>query len=118
MTVAAASGVLGLATGVATVALHATWWGLLLGLVASFSTLLALPPRWFTRPTFGGGWVVPVALGAGRRPEGDYLIAADPAGYLLLAATLALIVMAVLGAATARRSEKRPQVAGNPRIAG
>ena len=84
--------VAGVLTGWAAVLLHARWWGLALGLAACAATLVALPPRWWGRLAFAVGWVVAVALGAAGRPEGDFLVAADAAGWTLLVSTLVVLV--------------------------
>ena len=48
--------VLGVGTGLASVALHEFWWGLLLGVVATLATLVWLPPGWWSRLPFALGW--------------------------------------------------------------
>ena len=83
---------LGAATAYAAVLVHARWWGLALGLAACACALVALPGRWWGRLAFALGWVTVVALGALPRAEGDYLVAADAAGYTLLVATLVVVV--------------------------
>ncbi|WP_182524123.1 hypothetical protein [Nocardioides dongkuii] len=104
--VALAALAVGALTSLSAVALHQRWWGLLLGLVATVATTVALPPGWTTRVAFVLGWVAALALLASRRPEGDYLVTAGPAGYALVAAGLALLVAAVL--TLPRRGTPRP----------
>ncbi|WP_295658740.1 hypothetical protein [uncultured Nocardioides sp.] len=105
---------LGSATAYAAVLVHTRWWGLLLGLAACACTLVALPGRWWGRLAFAAGWVAVVALAALPRAEGDYLVAADTAGYSLLVATL-VVVLGSLVTLGGRRTgslldqEDRPQ---------
>lgn len=90
----------GVATGVATVLLHARWWGLLLGVLATAATMLALPRGWWSRPPFGLGWAAVVAYAVFPRPEGDFLIANGVSGYLLLVVAVVVATWAVVGAPT------------------
>lgn len=82
----------GAATAYPAVLVHARWWGLVLGLAACACVLAALPGRWWGRPAFALGWLGVVALAALPRAEGDYLVAADAAGYTLLVATLVVVL--------------------------
>lgn len=99
---------LGTVTAIATVAVHGWTWGLALGLAATFATVPALAPGWSTRLAFVVGWAGFVGYAAVPRREGDYLIAADAAGYTLLVAGLVLILVGVLTLPRPRR------VAGPP----
>ena len=83
---------LGVGTGLAAVALHELWWGLLLSALATGATLLALPPGWWSRLPFALGWAGLVGWLVSPRPEGDYAIRQDLAGFALLG-----IAMFVLG---------------------
>lgn len=85
----------GAAVGLATVALHSLWWGLLLGVPATAAALWALPPGWWLRTSFGAGWAVMVAYLSVPRPEGDYVISADGQGYLLLGFGVAVLIFSV-----------------------
>lgn len=87
---------LGIAVGVATVAVHERWWGLVLAVAATAATVWALPPVWYARPPFVVGWALPIALGSLVRPEGDYLVASDAAGDALLISATMLVVIAML----------------------
>lgn len=87
--------VLGAATGVASVALHSAWWGLLLGVTATAAALWALPPGWWSRTPFGLGWAALTGYLSVRRGEGDYVISSDLNGYLLLAFALAVVVVSL-----------------------
>lgn len=86
----------GFVVGVAAVAVHAHWWGLLLAAGAGVASALALRPG-SQRIGYVVGWVVAVVLAAVPRREGDYAIAGDTAGYLLLGLT---VVLAILTLAT------------------
>lgn len=81
----------GAVTGLAAVALHERWWGLLLAAAATAVTLVALPAGWWSRLAFALGWTGLAGLVTVPRPEGDYVVSEDAAGYLLLA--LALLVL-------------------------
>lgn len=83
---------LGLGIGLCSVLLHDYPWGLLLGVVTTVATLVALPGGWARLP-FAIGWVVVLWQGVTQRAEGDYLVSADVSGYALM-----LIGIAVLGA--------------------
>ena len=85
----------GAGTALATVAVHQSWWGLLLGLTATGATVAGIGRGWTTRLPFGVGWAGTVAWLAPGRPEGDYLIGSDVAGYAVLAAALVVVVWSV-----------------------
>lgn len=87
-------GVIGGAVGLAAVAVHAWWWGLLLAAVASLASVVALPPRWFVLLPFALGWWPPVLAGMTARREGDYAVEGAMPGYLLLAVGAAVLVVA------------------------
>ena len=87
---------LGAATGIASVALHQRWWGLLLGVAASLATAVALPPGWWGRLPFSAGWIAMLGYLMMPRPEGDFLVADGIEGYVLLAAGMVLVVSAVV----------------------
>ncbi|MBM0126435.1 hypothetical protein [Pimelobacter simplex] len=77
--------VLGAVVGLGTVALHGYGWGLGLGIAATAASLVALPGGWWRRLPFALGWVAVLGAATVQRPEGDYVIAGDASGYLLLA---------------------------------
>lgn len=93
---------LGLVVALSAVALHALWWGLLLGVAGGLAAVLALAPGVW-RVAYAAGWVVVVALAAVPRPAGSYLIAGNLRGYTLLALTMALLVVAVATVPRTRR---------------
>lgn len=90
---AVASVLLGVAVGVASVALHTEWWTLGLAAATTIVVLVALGPGWWSRLPFGIGWVLVVAMTVSPRDEGDYLVSGDAQGYLLLG--LAVVVLVV-----------------------
>lgn len=96
---------LGAVVGLATVVLHQTWGLLALAAVACLAVLVALPPAWWSRPAFVAGFGLLVLRALLPRPEGDFLVAADPAGYALLGLTLGLVVTGV--ASTPRPGSRR-----------
>ncbi|WP_182379941.1 hypothetical protein [Nocardioides sp. WS12] len=77
---------LGLGVSVCTVALHGYAWGLALGLAATAASLVALPAGWWSRLSFALGWVAVLVLVTPERAEGDFVVAGDVDGYLLLGA--------------------------------
>ena len=85
--------VLGLAVGLAAVAVHEWWPMLALVAAALAAVLLALPRAWWSRPPFAAGFVTVVALSSVPREEGDYLVGADATGYTLLGLSLVLVVL-------------------------
>lgn len=85
----------GAGTGLATVALHQEWWGLLLGLAATAASLVALARGWSQRLPFGLGWAGLVLWVAPTRPEGDFVLAADLPGYTVLATAVLVVVWSV-----------------------
>jgi hypothetical protein len=93
----AAAGLLvaGLAVGLASVAVHATWWGLPLALVTTAVTAYAARGGWIARLPFVLGWALVVGWLSVPRAEGDFVIASDLSGYVLLGFGLALVVAAV-----------------------
>ena len=93
--VALALVVVGAITGLATVALHDLTWGLVLALVATAVTVVALPGGWWSRLAFVLGWDAMVGWLTLPRPEGGYLISQDVQGYVVLGAGLVLLVVGV-----------------------
>ena len=93
----------GWATGLATVVVHALWWGLLLAGAASLAMLVALGGAWWSRLPFGLGWVIALATMYGPRAEGDVVIAGDLSGYALVALATVIFVVSVLTVVRPRR---------------
>jgi len=89
--------VAGALTGVASIALHTRGWGFALLVVATLTSLTALPPGWSTRVAFALGWEVPVLrAGLAAGPGGDVVVAGDLAGYALLVVALVVALVAML----------------------
>jgi len=103
-------GAAGLLTALPAVVLHQHWWGLALGLLAPASFLAAASPGW-SRVGYAVGWATGVGLLVVTRPEGDYLLAAAVPGYLLLGATAAYVVVALV-TVPARRAVGDPGSGG------
>ncbi|TQL69738.1 hypothetical protein FB381_3652 [Nocardioides albertanoniae] len=90
--------VVGFVVGVAAVAVHPWWWGLLLGVGASLATLVALT-RGPMRIAYAAAWAIVVALAASPRPTGGYAVAGNLEGYaVIVVAVLMLVVAAVTSA--------------------
>jgi len=101
---------LGAATGVCAVALHPRWWGLALGVAATLATLVALPGGWWSRLPFALGFVVVLALLTDQRAEGDYLVASDLQGHLLLGFGVVVLLGGIVGV---RPRSSAPEDAGS-----
>jgi hypothetical protein len=89
--------VLGIGVALCTVLLHGYAWGLALGLAATVTTLVALPGGWWARLPFALGWTALLAFVTPARPEGDYLVASDVDGYLLLLAGILVLAAGFVG---------------------
>lgn len=96
LAVAAVLLLVGLASGLAAVALHQLPWGLALGVGVGAVTAYALPRGWSTRLPHAVGWMGMVGWLSLPRPEGGYAISSDLSGYALLGAGLALLVHALV----------------------
>jgi len=84
--------VVGLVVGVASAAVHATWWGLPLAIAATATTAYVAPAGWRARVPFALGWAAVVGVLSVPTSEGDYLIAGDVSGYALLGLGVVLVV--------------------------
>ena len=104
----------GIAIGLASVALHMLWWGMLLSAAASLAVVWALPPRWWTLPPYAVGWWIPFLIAWQGRREGDYAIESSRYGYgLLILAVVVLaasMVVATLKAPIRQRPPRAPQI--------
>ena len=107
--VPAAFGVLlvSLVTALAGVLVHGHWWGLALTWLTGCALLRALPGSWWGRPVFVLGWVVVLAGVLLPRPEGDFLVASTPQGYLLLASAVVFVPVAAVGLSNSSRASRR-----------
>ena len=113
--VAGGAFLLGLVVGLSSVALHQRWWGLPLAIVATATTAYALASGWWARMPFAFGWVAIVGYLAFPRDEGDYAIAADAPGYVLLGFAVALLVAATVTLQPLRRdSAAKPEPPSQP----
>lgn len=92
---AAALLVIGFLTGIASVAVHRSWWGWLLALLASVALLHALAAGLSRRGAAMIGWILAIGVVLLGRPEGDYAIAVDLPGLGLLAVAFGLMVYAL-----------------------
>lgn len=98
--------VAGAVVGLAVLLVHATGWGLALGAAAVVAVLLALPPGFTTRVAFALGLVLLLVQAVQQRPEGDFLVGSDLAGYGLL--TLGLVVLVGAVVSVPRRPHPAP----------
>ena len=103
----AAAALAGLVAGLCSVALHGRGWGLALAVAASVTTALAFAPGW-ERLAYCLAYAAMTGYLSIPRPEGDYAIASDWAGYSML--TLAVTLL-VIGVGTFRRV--RPTAEGD-----
>jgi hypothetical protein len=85
----------GAVTSLAAVMVHQRWWGLLLVAAAVAAAVVAMPPGWSTRLPFALGFALVLGLAMVPRGEGDYLVAGDGSGYVLLAVGFVLVLSAV-----------------------
>ncbi|WP_101523763.1 hypothetical protein [Nocardioides houyundeii] len=103
--------VVGAVSGAAAVLLHGNgWWALLLAYAAACCVLVALPPGWWARLPFAAGWVLALAYCMTPRPEGDFLIADGPKGYVLLLLGLVVGGWGVVSLSSGRRVRDLPDV--------
>ncbi|MCD6640006.1 MAG: hypothetical protein LT071_08850 [Nocardioides sp.] len=87
--------VAGALTGVATVFLHQQWWWLVLALLTGLLALVALPTR-TPRVAWALASGLAVLMGAVPRPEGDYLVPANAAGWTVLIGAVASLLVALV----------------------
>jgi hypothetical protein len=97
---------LGVLVALAAVGVHRSSFPL--GLLLAVATTWAVPwwqlrSRWpRTAATYCLGWLGMFAVVVAGRPEGDYAVAGDPAGYALMAAGFGLVVVGVVALAGSR----------------
>jgi hypothetical protein len=91
---------LGALVSVACVVVHRTAvpFGLLLAVVTTFALVWFLDRRAAARAvaSYGLGWLAVLVLVVAGRPEGDYAVAQDLPGYLLLATGLAVLLVTLV----------------------
>lgn len=87
---------LGGAVGLATAVLSGLGWGLVLGVAATVALAVAAPAGVRARIPLAVGWVVVVLRLSLRRPEGDYVVAGDVGGYVVLVLGVVLLTGALV----------------------
>jgi hypothetical protein len=89
--------VLGLAAGIAAVALHRTVPGLVLG-VGTAVVVIRTVGMWLPRAAtaFAAGWLVVLVVAVAGRGEGDYVVSSDGQGWLLIASGFVVLVTGLL----------------------
>lgn len=95
---------LGIAAGLAALALHRTTAGLVLGVGTALAVIWALRD-WLpgAGAAFAGGWLVPLLVAVAGRGEGDHAVTSDTSGWLIMVAGgVVLLTGAVWGRAPAR----------------
>ncbi len=105
--------IVGAATAVAAVAVHHRWWGLALAAAAVVAVLVAVGPGWATRLPFAAGFGLVLLRLAVARPEGDYVVAAEPQGYLLLLLGLVVVAAAIATLPRPGRVRRRERVSAD-----
>lgn len=87
---------LGLAVGIAAIAVHRTVYGAVLALtttLVSMWTLRLWVPRAAT--AFAAGWLVALLVAIAGRAEGDYAVSSDGLGWLLIGSGFVVLVAGV-----------------------
>lgn len=96
-----AAGLLGIAVSVATVGVHRTAVGpvpvgLLVGAGASLTMAWALRSTHVPlAAAYALGWLLPLGLAFVGRPEGDFVVLGDAAGYALAVVGVAMVVVGI-----------------------
>ena len=98
-----ASLLLGVASGTAAVAVHRLPYGLLLGAGTALVVLWALR-QWLRRAAaaFALGWIAVLVTALAGRGEGDYVVASDGRGFVLIAVGLLVLVTGLVSTAPPR----------------
>ncbi len=102
--------------GLAAAMVHASWWGLLLGLSAAALTTLALPAGGW-RFAFMLGWFAAIVYVVLPKAEGDYLIPSSASGYGVLGGSFVLFLVSLVtlpGPGTRRRGDGGDPVVSGP----
>jgi hypothetical protein len=88
--------VLGLAAGIAAIAVHRTFLGLLLGTGTAVLVIWTLR-QWLPRAgtVFAAAWLVPLLAAISGRGEGDYAVSSDSRGWLLIASGFVVLVTGI-----------------------
>lgn len=90
----------GAITSLAVVALHQSWWWLALAVAGTCAASLAPPDGAWLRIPFALGWLCVVVAAVLGKPEGDFVLASDPRGYVVLVGGLAVLVGAAVTSRT------------------
>lgn len=96
----------GAVSGIAGVAFHTRPWGWWLAVIGTTAALVALPAG-AARVGFGLGWLGVLGLASWGRPEGDWVIGQDLAGYGLLGVGLVHVVL-ITATLPGRRHDRQP----------
>lgn len=104
--------------GTAATLVHGLGVGMVLTLVATLSALLALPPGWWSRLPFSIGWLLVVVYFSNPRPEGDYLVAGDTEGYVLLGLGMVAVLVSIVTLRPPSRRGRDDHRSGRPAAPG
>jgi hypothetical protein len=88
---------LGLAAGVAALAVCRSYAGLVLGVGSALVAMWTLR-QWqpATVTLFAAGWLVPLLVAVAGRDEGDYVVGSDLLGWLLILAGVVILVLGLV----------------------
>lgn len=111
--VAAGLLLVGAMTGVAAVAVHSLWWGLPLAAAAIAAALAGAGRGWLTRLPLALGFTVTVGFAVPRRSEGDYVVAGNLPGILLLLLALVVLGVALVTLPRRRRGDESGSASGH-----
>lgn len=98
---AVAALLVGFGSGVCAVAVHNTWWGFLVAVAGTAGLLGAMRGR-AARSLAGAGWLLALFFAVRGRAEGDYAVAANLRGQLLLGLGLVVLVASLWSLARGR----------------
>lgn len=97
---------LGVAVGVATLAVHRSVSGLVIGMASTLVAMWAMR-CWLPRAvvTFAAGWLTVLLVAVSGRGEGDYVVSSDVLGWLVIGFGFVVLVTGVLWGRAPRRSD-------------
>jgi len=97
----ALASVLGLAAGVAAIAVHRSPLGLLLGTGTAVVVMWTLR-QWLPRSSaaFAAGWLLPLVLAVAGRGEGDVAVSSDTRGWLVVASGFVILITGIASGRT------------------